>query len=67
MNTHHTCKHPRENICIYIYIYELMTQFSLPISWTAATQFSLPILHRQRCSFCFFFLKLTNLRSWREG
>jgi len=28
---------------IYIYIYELMTQFSLPISASAATQFSLPI------------------------
>jgi len=35
------CKHPRENICIYIY--EMMTQFSLPISASAATQFSLAI------------------------
>jgi ABC-type sugar transport system permease subunit len=55
---HTTCKHPRENICLYIYIYELMTQFSLPIFASAATQ----LLFKK-----IIIIKLINLRSRERG
>jgi hypothetical protein len=44
---------------MYIYIYELMTQFSLPIFASVATQFSLPISASAATQFLFF-LKFFN-------
>jgi hypothetical protein len=49
----------QKNIYIYIYIYiELTTQFSLPISWSAAAQFFLPISESAALQFLFFLKKI---------